>query len=218
LKNHPWSKVGHYLVAQYLGAFAASAVVFITYHEAFDNYDQGTRSAYGTSTATGQIFATYPSYFLSITGSLADQVIGTALLMYAVLAVSDPKGMKIPSWLQPIFMCFVITALCIAYGYNCMAILNPARDLGPRLFTTVAGWGWASFQPLGGHYWWIAGILGPHLGAIVGGGVYLLTIDHSLKPSSSHDDITLEKNELRSVAVDGTDKEHEHLSSTKEIV
>lgn len=221
LKNHPWSKVWHYLAGQYLGAFAASAVVFITYHEAFEAFDGGNRSAYGSSVSTGQIFATYPSVFLTIAGSFADQIIGTALLMFAVLAVSDDKGLKIPTWLQPLVMCFVITTLCIAYGLNCMAVLNPARDLSPRLFTTISGWGWASFQPMGGHYWWVAGILGPHLGAILGGWVYLLSIDHSslrLKPSSSHDDVTLDKNELRAVAGDGTDKEHEHLSTAKEVV
>lgn len=59
-------------------------------------------------------------------------------------------------------------------------------------------------QPLGGHYWWVAGIIGPHVGAIIGGWVYFLSIDHSsLKLVPTHDDH--EKTELRAVVADDKD-------------
>lgn len=75
-----------------------------SYYDALVAFDSGSRVATGTDSATGQIFATYPSDFLTISGAFVDQVVGTALLMYAVLAVGDPKGLKIPGWLQPIYM------------------------------------------------------------------------------------------------------------------
>lgn len=75
-----------------------------SYYDAFAAFDNGNRVAHGAESATGMIFATYPNEFVTISGAFVDQVIGTALLMYAVLAVGDPKGQKIPAWLQPIYM------------------------------------------------------------------------------------------------------------------
>src|SRR3954452_18504959 len=39
----PWSKVLPYSVAQIAGAFVASAVVYVTYHEALNAFDGGVR-------------------------------------------------------------------------------------------------------------------------------------------------------------------------------
>ena len=139
--NFSWKKVPHYLVAQYLGGFAAAAVVFLNHYDALVDYDMGQRSAFGHANSTGGIFATYPASYLSLSGSFIDQIIGTAFLMFAVVAVGDMKGTKVPNWLQPLYMCLVITGLCTAFGLNCMAIFNPARDLTPRIFTAIAGWG-----------------------------------------------------------------------------
>lgn len=186
-KNFPWKKVPHYLLGQYLGAFAASAVVYILYYEALYEYDGGRRTAFGHPYATGHIWATYPAPYLSIVGAFVDQVIGTAVLVFAVLAITDRhSGLNVPSHLQPVFLCFLITVMCTAFATNCMATLNPARDLAPRLFTTLAGWGWRSFEPLGGHFWWVAGLVGPHVGGLVGAGVFYLTIGLN-KFSSSRD-------------------------------
>src|SRR5882672_7803290 len=38
-RRFPWSKVVPYSTAQIAGAFAASAIVFITYHEALNAFD-----------------------------------------------------------------------------------------------------------------------------------------------------------------------------------
>lgn len=176
LKNFSWKKVPHYLAAQYLGGLFASAIVYVLYYDALNNFDNGIRIAFGQSEATGQIWATYPAPFLSIAGAFADQVIGTAVLLFAVLAISDGDGLNVPMNVQPLYICLTITVMCMAFGYNCMATLNPARDLSPRIFTTISGWGWNSFQPLNGHFWWVGGIVGPHIGAIIGAWLYKCTI------------------------------------------
>jgi glycerol uptake facilitator-like aquaporin len=31
--------------------------------------------------------------------------------------------------------------MIFAFGYNCGAPINPARDFSPRLFSAMAGWG-----------------------------------------------------------------------------
>ena len=35
-----------------------------------------------------------------------------------------------------------------------------------------------SNSPLGCHYWWLTGILGPHLGAVLGEAIYYITCDN----------------------------------------
>ena len=212
-KNFSWKKVPSYLLGQYLGAFVGSALVYILYYDALNEFDDGRRTAYGHPYATGHIWATYPAPFLSIAGAFFDQVIGTGVLLFAVLAITDPKGLNLPTHLQPIFLCVTITVMCTAFATNCMATLNPARDLSPRLFTTFAGWGWRTFEPLGGHYWWVGGIVGPHVGGILGAGLYYATVGLN-KFSSSRDysvtaaDVTA-KDEMEVIATGDGNKSKE---------
>src|SRR5881394_2734532 len=43
----PWGKVLPYSIAQLAGAFVASAVVYVTYHEALNAFDGGVRQVVG---------------------------------------------------------------------------------------------------------------------------------------------------------------------------
>ncbi len=63
-RQFPWGKVLPYCAAQMAGAFAASAVTFMAYREAFDRFDGGVRQVTGAH-ATAGIFATYPQEFSS---------------------------------------------------------------------------------------------------------------------------------------------------------
>lgn len=51
-----------------------------------------------------------------------------------------------PKFLQPLILAFIICTLVVAYGLNCGAILNPARDIAPRVFTALYGWGTDPFK------------------------------------------------------------------------
>src|SRR5438477_1845890 len=63
-RRFPWRKVAPYVAAQLVGAFVASAVVFVTYHEALAAFDGGVRQVIGAHGTAG-IWATYPQPFLS---------------------------------------------------------------------------------------------------------------------------------------------------------
>ena len=119
-------------------------VVFATYHEAFAAFDGGMRQVHGRPGTAG-IFATYPQPFLSIAGGLIDQVVGTALLMAGVLALTDQRNVGAPAWLAGPLIGGLVVAIGVAFGFNAGYAINPARDLGPRLFTAVAGWGGGVF-------------------------------------------------------------------------
>jgi MIP family channel proteins len=165
----PWRKVVPYALAQILGAFAAAALVYLTYHEAFTAFDGGVRQIAGTQGTAG-IFATYPQAFLSTTGGLVDQITGTALLVIGVFAIGDARNVGVPGWLGPVLVGLLVVGIGVAFGFNAGYAINPARDLGPRLFTALAGWGEGVFTANGG--WWWVPILGPTIGAVAGGAVY----------------------------------------------
>ena len=169
----PWSKVLPFVAAQTAGAFAASAVVYLTYYEAFTAFDGGVRQVLGAQ-GTGGIFATYPQPFLSIIGGFVDQLVGTALLMATILAITDQRNNPTPAWLTPIVVGGIVVAIGVAFGFNAGYAINPARDLGPRLFTAVAGWGPGVFSA-GGGWWWVP-IVAPCLGAVVGAVAYDLLV------------------------------------------
>ena len=173
-RGFPWSKVVPYIVAQFAGAFVAAALVYGTYYEAFNHFDGGTRTVTG-DTATAGIFATYPQGFLStVPGGLAAQIVRAPLLALCVSAVGDNKNNAPTANLGGLFVGLVVLAIGMTFGYNCGYAINPARDLGPRLFTFVAGWGGEVFTA-GNGFWWVP-VVGPTIGGVLGGWVYDLLI------------------------------------------
>jgi glycerol uptake facilitator-like aquaporin len=58
----------------------------------------------------------------------------------------------------------------MAFGLNAGYAINPARDLGPRLFTAVAGWGFEVFRA-NNFYFWVP-IVGPLIGGPLGALAY----------------------------------------------
>ena len=173
-RQFPRRKVLPYCAAQMAGAFAASAVTFFTYREAFDRFDGGVRQVTGPQ-ATAGIFATYPQAFLSnFPGGVVDQVVGTALLILVIFAIGDRRNSAPDAALAPVLVGLLVVLIGMTFGFNAGYAINPARDLGPRLFTAVAGWGSEVFRA--GHHWWWVPIVGPCVGAVLGGAVYDLLI------------------------------------------
>ncbi len=179
-RGFPWSKVVPYSLAQTFGAFIASLVVFVTYREAFDAFDGGTRQILGEK-ATAGIFATYPQSFLSSSGGLVDQIVGTALLMLVILAIGDNRNLAPTGNLAPVLVGMLVTVIGMSFGFNAGYAINPARDLGPRLFTAVAGWGPDVFKA--GNYWFWVPIIGPIVGGVLGAYAYDLLIGKLLPES-----------------------------------
>ena len=169
-RRFPWNKVLPYSVAQFAGAFIASAVVFATYHEALYAFDNGVRQVIGPQGTAG-IWATYPQPFLSgFPGGFIDQVVGTALLVGVIFAITDTRNSPAPAGLAPVVVGLLVLLIGATYGFNSGYAINPARDLGPRLFTFVAGWGAEVFRA-GNGWWWIP-IVAPCVGGVVGGWAY----------------------------------------------
>jgi MIP family channel proteins len=169
-RGFPWRKVGPYIAAQMAGAFAASVVVYLTYVEALADFDGGVRQVLGTQGTAG-IWATYPRAYLStFPGGFVDQVVGTAILMAVILGIIDTRNTAPPAGLAPFIVGLLVVAIGAAYGVNSGYAINPARDLAPRLFTAIAGWGTEVFRA--GNGWWWVPVVGPIVGAVLGGWLY----------------------------------------------
>ncbi|HEX3592981.1 MAG TPA: MIP family channel protein [Pseudonocardiaceae bacterium] len=171
-RKFPWRKVPGYWLAQVVGAFAAAAVVYAVYAAAINAFDASNHTARGQSLSTFSVFATFPAKYFngSWVGPFVDQIVGTALLLAIIAALLDRRNSAPAANLTPFIVGLVVVVIGLSFGTNAGYAINPARDLGPRLFTLIAGWGHIAFPgqfQYFDNYWWIP-IAGPLIGAVVG--------------------------------------------------
>jgi glycerol uptake facilitator-like aquaporin len=149
-------------------------VVYLTYREGLTAFDGGVRQVLGPQGTAG-IFATYPQpYLTTFPGGFIDQVVGTAILICVIFGITDSRNYPPPAGLAPVIVGLLVVGIGAAYGVNSGYAINPARDLGPRLFTAVAGWGSEVFRA--GHYWWWVPVVAPLLGGLLGGWIYNILV------------------------------------------
>ncbi|CAM4554205.1 unnamed protein product [Lepidochelys olivacea] len=182
MAREPWIKLPIYILAQTLGAFLGAGIVFGLYFDAIWAFGKNQLFVVGQNGTAG-IFATYPSEHLDVVNGFFDQFIGTASLIVCVLAIVDPYNNPIPRGLEAFTVGFVVLVIGTSMGFNSGYAVNPARDFGPRLFTSIAGWGMEVFST-GMHWWWVP-VMAPFLGAVAGVLVYQLMIGCHEKPPPS---------------------------------
>ncbi|KAK4020727.1 hypothetical protein OUZ56_002681 [Daphnia magna] len=171
-----WRKLPVYWIAQYLGAFAAAACVFAVYLEAIFYRTGGQFVMTDEDPGFAAIFAPYPSAYLSMTGAIVDSIVGSALLLICASAIVDQRNCKVPVSLVAFYMGFAVMGLGISFSMNCGVPINPARDLSPRLFTYLVGWGQQVFSYNNWMWFWIPLVI-PHFGAVLGAFIYIVFVD-----------------------------------------
>ncbi|KAL8184550.1 UNVERIFIED_CONTAM: Aquaporin-10 [Gekko kuhli] len=184
LSQCPWWKLPIFSAFQILGAFLGSATVYALYYDAIQHYTNGTLTVTGPR-ETASIFATYPAPYLSLHNGFLDQVVGTGMLLLGILAFIDSRNKNIPKGLEPLGVGLLVLSLSLAMGANCSCAINPARDLGPRLFTYAAGWGPQVFSA--GNYWWWVPIVAPMVGSATGTAIYQLCVEFHHPPEGEEE-------------------------------
>ncbi|MET7700895.1 MULTISPECIES: MIP/aquaporin family protein [unclassified Streptomyces] len=171
-KGFPWKKVLPYSLAQTAGAFVAALLVRWNYSEVLAKADPGH------TIKTQGVFSTLPgngALPVSELGALRDQVIGTAILVLVIFAITDLLNTPPGANLAPLVIGLLVVAIGMAWGTDAGYAINPARDFGPRLASFITGYGTAWRDQYGNLYFWVP-IVGPLIGGVAGAAVYRLLI------------------------------------------
>ena len=175
-RGFPWKKVLPYSLAQTLGAFTAAAVVYKNYLPAIQRVDPLLQKTAG-------VFTTFPAFPSLPQAGFLDQVIGTALLLLLVFAITDEFNSPPGANMTPLMIGLVVVAIGISFGGMHGYPINPARDFGPRLFTVLAGFRNNGITD-GDRVWWVP-ILAPLIGGVLGAGIYDFGIRRFLRQFAS---------------------------------
>jgi glycerol uptake facilitator protein len=171
-RGFSWNKVLPYCLAQIFGGFCGAALTYLNYRPAFLKTDPDL-------SRTAGVLTTFPAFPALPMAGFLDQVIGTALLVLLVFALSDENNIAPPAYIAPLLVGLIVVVIGMAFGGMHGYAINPARDFGPRLFTVVAG-----FQNNGltdGSNQFLVPLVAPLVGGLVGGGLYETLIGRSLR-------------------------------------
>ncbi len=159
-----WASVGPYILGQLLGAFLGSALVWVCYfpHWELTPDPDSKRAVFCTTPAVRNPWA-----------NISSEILATFVLVLGVLAISSPKNLIPDSGFAqgfgPVLVGLLVWSIGLSLGGPTGFAINPARDLGPRLFYWLlplsnkgsSDWGYA----------WIP-VFGPLIGGILGAMVY----------------------------------------------
>ncbi len=162
-RGFPWSKVLPYIGAQVAGAFLGAALVFANYYPAFIKMDPNLERTAG-------VFSTFPAFPNQPAAGFGDQVLGTALLLFMILAVTDERNQTPTANLTPLVIGLIVVAIGMSMGGMHGYAINPARDFGPRLLSVAAGFKNNGLTDGSGVFW--IPIIAPILGGLIGAAVY----------------------------------------------
>lgn len=200
-RKFPWVQVIPYIISQILGGLLAATVLTVLYNGVIiDKLAKlGLTKGAPGSQLISMIYVPYvpnpgmvgigPSN-VSASLHVADgwskiavwqgalgEFIATALLLVFILVLLERRSINTPiSWFFPVGLGIAVMLLVIVEGPISMVSLNAARDLGPRIFIELAGWGQMAFPGPRGDWW--ATTIAPTLGAVFGAYLY----DFVLRP------------------------------------
>lgn len=148
------SKLPVYLVAQFTGAFVAAALLYLLFADSISQYEsinnilRGSPASVKTAMMFGEFYpnpgAGLAAVVTPITAFLAEAV-GTFVLVTMIFSLTEGCNLGRPDdALAPFFIGLTVTIIISILAPLTQAGLNPARDLSPRLFSMLAGWGKAA--------------------------------------------------------------------------
>lgn len=162
-----WSKVAPFCLAQTAGAFVAGLIVRVTYADQIAMIDPGHTKL------TPGIFSTSPGVGVGVPTAFLDQVVGTAILVFVIFALSSALNNPPLANTGPLMVGLLVVGIGMAWGTNAGYAINPARDLGPRLASWITGYQDSLFSVNGDQlYFWLP-IVAPLVGGLLGGLLFM---------------------------------------------
>lgn len=173
-RGFSWRKVLPYWAAQLVGAFLGAAIAYALYWNVIDHY-LAVQHLSRTGGGAAGVFFTAPGLAVTPFKAFVDEIILTGFLVFGVFAVTDEYNTMAPQAnFGAVIIGFLVAIIGASAGNLEAWAINPARDLGPRIFAWLFGWGASAF-PGTPSYWWVP-IAGPLIGGLVGGGLQHLLI------------------------------------------
>ncbi|XP_008524574.2 aquaporin-7 isoform X1 [Equus przewalskii] len=170
-----WKKFPVYVLGQFMGSFLAAATIYCLFYQAIMDYSGGYLTVTGP-TATANIFATYLPDHMTLWRGFLDEVLVTGMLQLCLFAITDKRNNPALQGTQALVIGILVVVIGVSLGMNTGYAINPSRDLPPRFFTFLAGWGIQVFRAK--DWWWVP-VVAPPLGAYLGGIIYLVFIGSS---------------------------------------
>jgi glycerol uptake facilitator protein len=168
-------KLPTYLIAQFLGAFLAGAMLYVLFSSSIATYEAAHAIVRGSaeSVQTAQMFGEYypnpgtASATVSLPLAMLVEAFGTFLLVLMIFALTEGCNVGRPdNALAPVFIGLTVSSVICLVAPLTQAGLNPARDFGPRVVAWIMGWGAAAFPDRSGGFFFVY-ILAPVLGGLV---------------------------------------------------
>ncbi|NBP85071.1 MAG: aquaporin family protein [Mycobacteriaceae bacterium] len=173
-KGFPKTRVLPYIGAQFAGAFVAALVVRFVYSDAIDRVDPNHTKA------TQGIFSTSPDIGVTLTTAFFDQVVGTAILVAVIFALTSAVNNPPLANIGPLIIGLLVVGIGLGWGANAGYAINPARDFAPRLASWLTGYHDAWFSANGPElYFWVP-IVAPLIGGLIGGALFVFCIEKFL--------------------------------------
>ncbi|CAI4440012.1 BBM_1a_G0016450.mRNA.1.CDS.1 [Saccharomyces cerevisiae] len=167
-RKFPWKKVPVYIVAQIIGAFFGGAMAYGYFWSSITEFEGGPHIR---TVATGACLFTDPKSYVTWRNAFFDEFIGASILVGCLMALLDDSNAPPGNGMTALIVGFLVAAIGMALGYQTSFTINPARDLGPRIFASMIGYGPHAFHLT--HWWWTWGAwAGPIAGGIAGGLIY----------------------------------------------
>jgi glycerol uptake facilitator protein len=180
-RGFSWAKVVPFIIAQVVGAFLGALGVYLIYRDGLVSaglpnvWCTGPGAVFGTPFWGGAGAASAGSY--SLVTACITEFIGTAVLMWGILASGDSRNMGLVNNMGPFLVGGTVLAVGLSLGGPSGYAINPARDFGPRLFGALIG----TKGLFDGLYWLVAPIIMTILGGVVGSFLYDAIIGSSLQ-------------------------------------
>lgn len=167
-------KLPFYIIAQMAGAFCGAALVYTLYSSLFFDYEQVHHMVRGSteSLALAGVFSTYPNPILSTGQAFLVELVITAVLMGTIMALTDDNNGLPRGALAPLLIGLLVAVIGASMGPLTGFAMNPARDLGPKFMTFLAGWGDIAFTGGRDIPYFIVPVVAPILGACLGAALY----------------------------------------------
>ena len=183
----PWRKVGPYIGAQMIGGILASLLLLgmfgatCKHFEAKHNITRGQPGSQLSAMWFGEYFPNPAVYGtdadafaqVSIAGGFLGELVGTALLVFFIMALTDKCNKLAPleTNFHPFLIGFAVACIISIVAPLTQAGLNPMRDFAPRLVSFFAGWGPIAIPGPRGCEWWVY-IVAPLVGGVLGALAY----------------------------------------------